>query len=579
MVLNINSSVGNAPTVTESTTSPLVQPNGAPDQNAAKEFASLLSEPEHSAAASNASSSKPFGNPFAASPKQEQGNSSAGQATVSDHSSARAQQDSAQLTDVTTAQPLHSNQVPTSKTDQAGQAAPTAKPEQSAQPAPLAQVAQPGQSAPTAKPEQAGLAAPAAQSAQPDQSAPTAKPEQSAQAAPLAQAAQPGQSAPTAKPEQAGHTAPSAQAAQPGQSAPTAKPEQSAQAAPLAQAAQPGQSATTVKPEQSAQTAPLAQAAQPGQSAPTAKPEQSAQVAPLAQAAQPDQSASTAKPEQAGHTAPSAQAAQPGQSAPTTQAAPTSQTFQPSLASSNQTSSMADVAAKSAPQAMATQPKQDATLSTSASVPHSNGSVSTAQAFRGKDESFSVSDVSQGSALSEAQLAAASSLQAAVGIAPVTETFQSQGIEETISQPSVDGEKIQAMMNSVTKELGMRDLSQLKLGGEMTLKLDQGALPNTEVKVRFEGNEMVISVDSKSADVNAFCTDNLALLQQSVMNGMKEEMKVRVEIRNAPEQSDQQRQGGGSGGGQSGGKGSGGGDDSSGSRQQGRGQENEKLES
>jgi hypothetical protein len=134
------------------------------------------------------------------------------------------------------------------------------------------------------------------------------------------------------------------------------------------------------------------------------------------------------------------------------------------------------------------------------------------------------------------------------------------------------------MMNSVTKELGMRDLSQLKLGGEMTLKLDQGALPNTEIKVRFEGDELVISVDSKSEDVNAFCTDNLALLQQSVMNGMKEEMKVRVEIRNPPEPSDQQKQGGGSGGGQSGGKGSDGGDGSNGSRQQDQGQENDTLE-
>jgi uncharacterized membrane protein YgcG len=135
------------------------------------------------------------------------------------------------------------------------------------------------------------------------------------------------------------------------------------------------------------------------------------------------------------------------------------------------------------------------------------------------------------------------------------------------------------MMNSVTKELGMRDLSQLKLGGEMTLKLDRGALPDTEVKVRFDGNEMIISVDSQSSDVNAFCTDNLALLQQSVMNGMKEEMKVRVEIRNPPEQSDQQRQGGGSSGGQSSGKGQDGGDDSSGSRQQAREQENDSTES
>jgi hypothetical protein len=101
----------------------------------------------------------------------------------------------------------------------------------------------------------------------------------------------------------------------------------------------------------------------------------------------------------------------------------------------------------------------------------------------------------------------------------------------------------------------MRDLSQLKLGGEMTLKLDQGALPNTEVKVRFEGNEMVITVDSQTHDVNSFCTDNLALLQQSVSAGMAEDMKVRVEIRNPPTDQPNQRrdeQSGGQSGGQSG---------------------------
>jgi hypothetical protein len=82
----------------------------------------------------------------------------------------------------------------------------------------------------------------------------------------------------------------------------------------------------------------------------------------------------------------------------------------------------------------------------------------------------------------------------------------------------------------------------------MTLKLDQGALPNTEVKVRFDGNEMVITVDSQTNDVNSFCTDNLALLQQSVSAGMAEDMKVRVEIRNPPTDQPNQRRDGQSGG-------------------------------
>jgi hypothetical protein len=158
--------------------------------------------------------------------------------------------------------------------------------------------------------------------------------------------------------------------------------------------------------------------------------------------------------------------------------------------------------------------------------------------------------------LSDSQLGAAAKFQSTTGV-----TFTSPGVKvpDATTQARVDGEKINAMMNSVIKELGMRDLSQLKLGGEMTLKLDQGALPNTEIKVRFEGNEMVITVDSQTEAVNSFCTDNLALLQQSVSAGMAEDMKVRVEIRHPPTDQPNQRrdeQGGGqrgSGQGQSGG--------------------------
>jgi uncharacterized membrane protein YgcG len=168
----------------------------------------------------------------------------------------------------------------------------------------------------------------------------------------------------------------------------------------------------------------------------------------------------------------------------------------------------------------------------------------------------SASSSAEGSdTLSDAQLAALAGMQVPAGVHGAGNVGVS-GAQELAAEPGVDGEKIQAMMDGVTKELGMRDLSQLQLGGEMTLKLDQGALPNTEVKVRFDGDEMVISVDSQNANVNSFCNDNLALLQQSVASGMKEDMKVRVEIRNAPDQPNQQRQGGGSGSGSGGGAGS-----------------------
>ncbi len=178
-------------------------------------------------------------------------------------------------------------------------------------------------------------------------------------------------------------------------------------------------------------------------------------------------------------------------------------------------------------------------------------------AERSDDKKFGRVSGEMTGALSDSQLAAAAGFQGVTGL--TSNSLEVKGPEAT-PQPSVDGEKINAMMNSVTKELGMRDLSQLKLGGEMTLKLDQGALPNTEVKVRFDGNEMVITVDSQTNDVNSFCTDNLALLQQSVSAGMAEDMKVRVEIRNPPTDQPNQRrddQSGGQGGsgqqGQSGG--------------------------
>ena len=201
-------------------------------------------------------------------------------------------------------------------------------------------------------------------------------------------------------------------------------------------------------------------------------------------------------------------------------------------------------AAQTSPGSQQTQPQQVA-------------SAPTQLAEQPDDKKFGRVSGEMTGTLSDAQLAAAAGFQGVTGL--TSNSLEVKGPEAT-PQPSVDGEKINAMMNSVTKELGMRDLSQLKLGGEMTLKLDQGALPNTEVKVRFEGNEMVITVDSQTNDVNSFCTDNLALLQQSVSAGMAEDMKVRVEIRNPPTDQPNQRrddQGGGQGGsgqqGQSGG--------------------------
>ena len=213
--------------------------------------------------------------------------------------------------------------------------------------------------------------------------------------------------------------------------------------------------------------------------------------------------------------------------------ATTSQTASPSMTAKTEAAPAdASVATSASASAMPTSPMSANTATVSAPVqPQSQAGVSGEIRDSAKPEL-------QG--LSDAQLAAAASMNTAVGVQATGATVASAGVEE-VAQPHVDGEKIEAMMRSVTKELGMRDLSNLKLGGEMTLKLDQGALPNTEVKVRFEGNEMVISIDSKTADVNKFCTDNLSLLQQSVSSGMKEDMKVRIEVRNPPDQPNQRK--------------------------------------
>jgi len=234
------------------------------------------------------------------------------------------------------------------------------------------------------------------------------------------------------------------------------------------------------------------------------------------------------------------------------------------------TTSTSSTASAPAPASSLTSPTVPVNTPMSTTIP-----PTTAQNVpQGESQAVGGTATSQDSSLSDAQLAAAASLQAAIGLNPASTGVGVSSAEDVTSEPTIDGDKIQAMMDSVTKELGMRDLSQLQLGGEMTLKLDQGALPETEIKVRFEGNDMVISVDSQSAAVNSFCTDNLALLQQSVSSGMKEEMQVRVEIRNPPDQPNQQRQGGGSGG-----NSSGGGDSSQDSRQQAQNTEGDSLAS
>jgi hypothetical protein len=251
-----------------------------------------------------------------------------------------------------------------------------------------------------------------------------------------------------------------------------------------------------------------------------------------------------------------ASAASTANTASSATTATTSQTASPSMTAKTE----AAPTGASVPQSVATSASASAMPTNSMSANTAGvGAPVQAQLQPGITGEIKESAKSGVEGLSDTQLAAAASMNAAVGLQPAGATAASTGVEE-VAQPHVDGEKIEAMMRSVTKELGMRDLSNLKLGGEMTLKLDQGALPNTEVKVRFEGNEMVISIDSKTADVNKFCTDNLSLLQQSVSSGMKEDMKVRIEVPNPPDQPNQRKddesgQGGQSGGGQRGNQG------------------------
>jgi hypothetical protein len=117
------------------------------------------------------------------------------------------------------------------------------------------------------------------------------------------------------------------------------------------------------------------------------------------------------------------------------------------------------------------------------------------------------------------------------GVPQATNTAAPTAPTEASNAPVIDGAKVQALVDAVVKELAVRDLSSIKLTGELSIPLDPSILPDTALKVRFEGETMVVSIDSKSKDVNGFCRDNLDSLQNALASSAPEGAHVRVEIR------------------------------------------------
>ena len=523
MALQINPGIGAPTGAQESGSQKATAPNGVPNQDAANQFADLLKQPAEPES-KKAPSMPPFGSPFQSAARSTQTQSSAAQTTPDGTASSAA---------LGTAARSPSDGVPTGTLDQAA----------ANQLADLLKQAD-GQ---TAKQAPSMPSFGGASTSAPGSEQTQASMKQTASASELSQATR-AQSSLTG-------TAPSADQAQGASAnaldggAPTEVPKSDAANKFAEMSKQPGEKATSQAPFASSASSsfPAAFSAEKSQSrAESAPPTATATTSTSAATT----STTAATPPPAAATTPTATSI----ATPKGDAAPLAAGAKPEGSS-----------AEALQTGQASQPMQ-------ASQSAQALGASTQQAELPEHEKSSRSAGEATGALSDSQLAAAAGFQSVTGVMP--NSSEVKGADAT-TQPSVDGEKINAMMNSVTKELGMRDLSQLKLGGEMTLKLDQGTLPNTEVKVRFEGNEMVITVDSQTNDVNSFCTDNLALLQQSVSAGMAEDMKVRVEIRNPPTDQPNQRRDEQSGG-QSGGQGGSGQGQSGGSSgEQGRGEPDE----
>jgi hypothetical protein len=167
-----------------------------------------------------------------------------------------------------------------------------------------------------------------------------------------------------------------------------------------------------------------------------------------------------------------------------------------------------------------------ATAAPLAGSPSASATTSSISQSSEADRTSAMSEKS--SALTGEQL---SQLAQGQGIPQAANTGAATAPTEASNTPAIDGEKVQALVDAVVKELAVRDLSSIRLTGELSIPLDPSILPDTALKVRFEGDTMVVSIDSKSKDVNGFCRDNLDSLKNALVSSAPEGAQVRVEIR------------------------------------------------
>jgi len=111
-------------------------------------------------------------------------------------------------------------------------------------------------------------------------------------------------------------------------------------------------------------------------------------------------------------------------------------------------------------------------------------------------------------------------------LSPLGAVSATQEVEEVPPAP-IDAEALDAMFAAVNKELALRDLSNLKLGGKVQLPLDNSKIPNTTLELTLEGESIVLSIRSSEAAVLKFCEENLEQMAAQLQGEQK--LTVRVE--------------------------------------------------
>ena len=113
---------------------------------------------------------------------------------------------------------------------------------------------------------------------------------------------------------------------------------------------------------------------------------------------------------------------------------------------------------------------------------------------------------------------------------PQLSPFSALGAAQEVAEVTpvhIDAESLDAVVATVNKELALRDLSNLKLGGKVQLPLDNSKIPNTTLELTLEGESMVLSIRSSEAAVLKFCQENLEQMAAQLQGEQK--LTVRVE--------------------------------------------------